>query len=97
MHSDVRDLCFILAFAVVATVGLLGLGIEFMAAAQGLDFRSYDFGRGTRTAHSVVRKHVEFLDVDRPLHRDHNAMMSLVASREILDEVESEIGELGTY
>ena len=73
------------------------LGIEFMAAAQGLDFRSYDFGRGTRTAHSVVRKHVEFLDVDRPLHRDHNAMMSLVASREILDEVESEIGELGTY
>lgn len=73
------------------------LGIEFMAAAQGLDFRTYQFGRGTQAALDTIRKHVEFLDIDRPLYRDHNTMMALVASREILDAVEAEVGELGTY
>ncbi len=73
------------------------LGIELMAAAQGLDLREYTFGRGTQVAYAVIRKHVDFLEIDRPLHRDHNAMMKLVASREILDAVEAEVGALGTY
>jgi histidine ammonia-lyase len=73
------------------------LGIEMMAAAQALDFRAYTPGRGTRAARAAVRRRVEFLDVDRPLYPDHNAMMAAVASREILDAVESEIGELATY
>ncbi len=38
-----------------------------MAAAQALDFRDFTPGRGTRAAHAAVRKHVEYLDVDRPL------------------------------
>ncbi|PLX10285.1 MAG: phenylalanine ammonia-lyase [Marinilabiliales bacterium] len=70
------------------------LGIEIMAAAQALDFRDYNFGKGTQTAHSVVRKYVEFLDIDRPLYKDHNAMKELVSSCEILEAVENEIGEL---
>ncbi len=61
------------------------LGIEFMAAAQGLDFRSFTPGRGTRAAKTEIRRHVDFLDVDRPLHRDHNTMMELVKSLDILD------------
>lgn len=73
------------------------LGIEFMAAAQALDFRTYTPGKGTLAAKAVVRKHVEFLDQDRPLYPDHNEMMRLVASREILDAVEAEIGELEIY
>jgi histidine ammonia-lyase len=73
------------------------LGIEFMAAAQGLDFRSFTPGRGTRAAKAEIRKHVEFLDEDRPLHRDHNAMMDLVKSLDILNAVESEIGKLAIY
>lgn len=73
------------------------LGIEFMAAAQGLDFRDYSPGKGTQVAKQTVRKHVEFLDVDRPLYKDHNTMKDLVASDEILKAVESEIGELRTY
>ncbi|RPI74197.1 MAG: aromatic amino acid lyase, partial [Desulfobacteraceae bacterium] len=36
------------------------LGIEFMAAAQALDFRDYQFGRGVAKAKEVVREHVEF-------------------------------------
>jgi len=70
------------------------LGIEFMAAAQGMDFRDWSFGKGTAKAHEVVRRHVEFLDEDRPLYTDHNSMKALVASCEILDAVEKEIGDL---
>ena len=70
------------------------LGIEFMASAQALDFREYKFGKGVTKAKEVVRRHVDFLDIDRPLHKDHNTMKELVKSCEILEEVEKEIGEL---
>jgi histidine ammonia-lyase len=70
------------------------LGIEFMAAAQGLDFREFTPGRGVETARRVVRRHVAHLDEDRPLYPDHNAMKALVRSGEILDEVEGIVGPL---
>jgi histidine ammonia-lyase len=73
------------------------LGIEFMAAAQGLDFRSFTPGVGTRAAHAEVRRHIEHLDEDRPLYPDHNAMKSAVEHLDILRAVESEIGKLETY
>ena len=71
------------------------LGIEFMAAAQGLDFRDYKFGKGVVKAKEVVRRYVDFLDVDRPLYPDHTRMKELVESCEILEEVESAVGSLG--
>jgi histidine ammonia-lyase len=71
------------------------LGIEFMAAAQAMDFRQFLPGRGTNRAREVIRKYVEHLHVDRPLYNDHNAMKRLVKSGEILDEVEKVVGELG--
>ncbi len=71
------------------------LGIEFMAAAQGLDFRQFVPGKGTAKAREVIRRHVAHLEVDRPLFDDHNAMKALVKSGEILDAVEAEVGELG--
>lgn len=70
------------------------LGIELMAAAQALDFRDFDPGRGTQAAHSAVRKVVEHLDVDRPLHKDHNAMKASVGRLDVLKAVEAEVGEL---
>ena len=70
------------------------LGIEFMAAAQALDFRDFTKGNGVRAAHAEVRRHVEFLDVDRPLHNDHTAMMELVRDNGILEAVENEVGVL---
>ena len=73
------------------------LGIELMAAAQALDFREYSFGRGTTKAHEVIRKHVDFLDIDRPLYNDHNAMKALVKSCELLEGVENEIGNLSIF
>ncbi|HEX9386246.1 MAG TPA: aromatic amino acid ammonia-lyase [Anaerolineales bacterium] len=71
------------------------LGIEFMAAAQALDFREFHPGKGTQCAREVIRKHVEHLHVDRPLYNDHNTMKALVKSGEILGEVEKVVGELG--
>ncbi|UCH72191.1 MAG: aromatic amino acid lyase [Thermoplasmatales archaeon] len=70
------------------------LGIEFMAAAQALDFRDYKFGKGVTKAKEVIRKYVDFLDEDRPLYPDHTKMRDLVKSCEVLWEVEKTIGKL---
>jgi histidine ammonia-lyase len=71
------------------------LGIEFMAAAQALDMRGHTPGRGVGAAREVIRKHVDYLDIDRPLYVDHTRMAELVESCEILEAVEAEIGSLG--
>ncbi len=70
------------------------LGIEFMAAAQALDFREFTPGRGVQKAREVIRRYVAHLDEDRPLYPDHNTMKELVKRGEILDEVEKEVGSL---
>jgi len=70
------------------------LGIEFMAAAQALDFRNFTPGRGVQVARAVIRKYVEHLEEDRPLYRDHTRMKELVKSCEILEEVEKAVGSL---
>lgn len=70
------------------------LGIEFMAAAQALDFRKHNPGKGVAKAKEVIRRLVDFLDEDRPLYPDHNKMRALVKSCEILEEVERVVGNL---
>jgi len=71
------------------------LGIELIAGAQALDFRSFQAGRGTRAAHRAVRAVVAHLDEDRPLFPDHNAMAVAVERGDVLEAVEKEIGTLG--
>ena len=73
------------------------IGIEFIAAAQALDFRNFNPGKGTQAAHTAVRKIVDHLHKDRPLYVDHNNMMEAVMKREILTAVEAAIGELKKY
>ncbi len=70
------------------------IGIEFMAAAQALDFRNFKNGKGVTAAKEIIRKHVDFLDIDRPLYKDHNKMKELVKSCEILEAVEKAVGIL---
>ena len=70
------------------------LGIEMMAAAQALDLRQFGHGKGVEKAREVVRKHVAFLDVDRPLYPDHTRMRELVRSCEVLEAVEGVVGSL---
>jgi histidine ammonia-lyase len=69
------------------------LGIEFMAAAQALDFRDFNNGAGVRKAREVIRRHVDHLDIDRPLYPDHTTMQGVVKSCEILDEVMAALGD----
>jgi histidine ammonia-lyase len=71
------------------------LGIEFMAAAQALDFRDHKPGKGVAKAKEIIRKYVDHLDIDRPLYPDHTKMKEVVKSCEILESVEKEIGSLG--
>ena len=71
------------------------LGIEFMAAAQALDFRDFQPGKGVQVARAVIRRHVAHLDEDRPLYSDHDRMNALVRSGEILEAVEKAVGALG--
>ncbi|MGB5163242.1 MAG: aromatic amino acid ammonia-lyase [Thermoanaerobaculia bacterium] len=73
------------------------LGIELIAAAQALDLRDFTPGDGSRAAHAAIRRHVDYLDEDRPLYRDHNAMMAAVGDLDVLEAVEAEVGELATY
>ena len=70
------------------------LGIELMAAAQALDFREHAFGDGVKIGHEVIRKYVDYLDVDRPLYPDHDNMKKIVKSCEILEKVELSLGNL---
>jgi histidine ammonia-lyase len=70
------------------------LGIEFMAAAQALDFREFTPGKGVLAAKKVIRNYVDHLDEDRPLYPDHTRMKELVKSCEILEMVENEVGRL---
>jgi histidine ammonia-lyase len=70
------------------------LGIEFMAAAQALDFRNFKPGMGTAKAQEIIRRHVAHLEEDRPLYPDHNVMKELVKSCKILEEVEALVGSL---
>ena len=70
------------------------IGIELMAASQALDFREHKLGKGVSVAKKEIRKHVDFLDEDRPLYRDHNIMRKLVSELHILDAVENKIGDI---
>jgi histidine ammonia-lyase len=70
------------------------LGIEFMAAAQALDFREFTPGHGVNAARQAIRKYVAHLDEDRPLYPDHNKVKELVRSGEILECVETLVGSL---
>jgi histidine ammonia-lyase len=70
------------------------LGIELMAAAQALEFRSWAPGPGVKAAYDAVRRHTRRLREDRPLYDDINRMADVVGSGEIVRAVENAVGPL---
>jgi histidine ammonia-lyase len=71
------------------------IGMELIAGAQALDFiEGRQPGKGTKAAYDVVRKYVDFLEEDRPIHGDINKMAEVVTSGEIVAAVEAAVGEL---
>ncbi len=71
------------------------LAIEYIAAAQALDFRRpLKPSPGVQAAYEVIRKYVAFLDEDRPLFPDINRLKEVVESGEIVEAVEKVVGPL---
>ena len=68
------------------------VAIELLCAAQGMDHRGASkAGKGTKAAHSLIRKKVSILKEDRVLSKDIEAVGELIRSGEIIDAVEKAI------
>ncbi|RJO65370.1 MAG: histidine ammonia-lyase [Myxococcales bacterium] len=71
------------------------LAIEFLCAAQGLDFRKPLVpSKGPGAALKLIRKRVPFLHDDRVLYQDHRRILGLIQSGELLAAVEAAVGSL---
>jgi histidine ammonia-lyase len=71
------------------------IAIELLAAAQGIDQRRpLSPSAGVRAAHAAVRRAAAELTEDRPLYRDIEAVRRLLASGELIREVEAAVGRL---
>lgn len=71
------------------------LAIEFIAAAQAMDFlKPLKPAPATRAAYDVIRGVVEYLDDDRPLFDDINNLTALVKDGAIVKAVEEAVGTL---
>jgi histidine ammonia-lyase len=72
------------------------LAIELLAAAQGIDFRQEAMpgarlGRGTAPAYQLIRQRVPFLERDAVMSGYIEAVRELVASGELIREVDRAI------
>jgi len=70
------------------------LAIEMLAAAQALDIRGLTPGAGSAAARDSIRSVVPHLDEDRPLFGDHDAMVELLKSEELIEAVLSKVPDL---
>ena len=72
------------------------LAVELVTAAQAVDLRESGverLGRGTAAAYRQIRARVRFLEHDRPLTQDIEAVADLIGSDTILAEVRQAIGD----
>lgn len=71
------------------------LAIEFMAAAQGVDFlKPLEPGKGTKIAHDAIRSVIPHLEKDRFLSPEIKKVHDLIASGELVKKVEACVGML---
>jgi histidine ammonia-lyase len=71
------------------------LAIELLTAAQGVELRPEGpqrLGAGTAAAYQTVRQRVKFLEHDRPLAPDIEALADLIATGELLQAVQQAMG-----
>ena len=73
------------------------LAIEFLAAAQALDFEELAPGNGVAAARDAVRRRIEHLGKDRYLGRDLYEADKLLQGGEVLDAVRDAVGELAAF
>lgn len=66
------------------------LAIEMLAAAQGIDFQlPLEPGKGTATAHKLIRRKIPHWQEDRVMYPDIEQMAEMIRSAEILTAVEA--------
>jgi histidine ammonia-lyase len=71
------------------------LALEFLCAAQGLDFlRPLRPGRGVRQAYELLRQHVSHLEEDRVLRYDLDRILPLIEDGRLLAAAQSAVGPL---
>lgn len=73
------------------------LAIEFLCACQAVEFISSEpIGRGVSAAYDTIRAVVPKLERDRPVHKDIEAIHSLIVGEELVAAVESGESKLRT-
>jgi len=71
------------------------LALEFLCAAQGLDFlRPLKPGRGVLSVYELLRRHVTHLEEDRVLRHDLDRILPLLEDGSLLAAVEGAAGPL---
>jgi len=74
------------------------LAVELLCAAQGLDLNERNIGKklgaGTKIAYDILRSKIEKMTADRVMYKEIEVAAEIVECNIIVDEVESEIGEL---
>jgi histidine ammonia-lyase len=68
------------------------IAIELLCAAQAVDLREDGprrLGRGSRIAHDIVRKYVDFYDKDREMSPDISRLAQLIRDGELLQAIDS--------
>ncbi len=74
------------------------IAVEMLCAAQAYDLLTENnplkAGKGTREAYKIIREKIPYLDKDRVLSKDIDAMVSLLRSEAIVKSVEEAVGEL---
>jgi histidine ammonia-lyase len=74
------------------------IAIELLCAAQAMDLLNENKkllgGEGSRTAYKVIRDKIPYLDKDRELNTDIEAMVSIMRSGDFIEAVESAAGEI---
>lgn len=71
------------------------LACELLCAAQGIEFhRPLRAGMGAEAAYRHIRAAIPPLDADRTLHRDLEAVESMIRSGNLLNDVETACGPL---
>jgi histidine ammonia-lyase len=54
------------------------IAIEFLAAAQGIDFLTHNTSQPVQKIHKKIRKTIPFMEEDRPLYRDIEKMRKIM-------------------
>lgn len=74
------------------------IAIELLCAAQAYDLLTRDrqltAGQGTRQAYKAIRSRVEFLEKDRDLYKDIDAVVAIMRNETLINAVEKAAGGL---